>query len=77
MSPRIPRAPSTPKLKIGQDFMPMPGDPDYQAMQDARRGQTFVPQRRSNFRRDVMPALVATGIGFGMGVVLAWSAGLL
>lgn len=77
VSPRIPRAPSTPKMQLGQDFMPMPGDPDYQAMQDARRSQTDVPRRRSNFRRDVMPALVATGIGFGLGVVLAWSAGLL
>jgi hypothetical protein len=36
-----------------------------------------MPRRRSTFRRDVMPALVATGIGFGLGVVLAWSAGLL
>jgi hypothetical protein len=77
VSPRIPRAPSTPKLQLGQDFMPMPGDPDYQAMQDARRSQTHMPRRRSTFRRDVMPALVATGIGFGLGVVLAWSAGLL
>jgi serine/threonine protein kinase len=77
VSPRIPRAPSTPKLQLGQDFMPMPGDPEYQTMQDARRSHTHVPQRRSNFRRDVMPALVATGIGFGLGVVLAWSAGLL
>ena len=77
VSPRIPRAPSTPKLQLGQDFMPMPGDPDYQSMQDARRSQTHMPRRRSNFRRDVMPALVATGIGFGLGVVLAWSAGLL
>jgi serine/threonine protein kinase len=77
MSPRIPRAPSTPKLQMGQDFMPMPGDPDYQSMQDARRVQTHVPRGRSHFQRDVLPALVATGIGFGVGVVLAWSAGLL
>jgi len=77
VSPRIPRAPSTPKLQLGHDFMPMPGDPDYQALQDARRSQTHMPRRRSKFQRDVMPALVATGIGFGLGVVLAWSAGLL
>jgi serine/threonine protein kinase len=77
VSPRIPRAPSTPKLRMGQDFMPMPGDPDYQDMLDSRSSQTRMPRRRSNFRRDVMPALVATGIGFGLGVVLAWSAGLL
>jgi len=77
VSPRIPRAPSTPKLQIGQDFMPLPGDPDYQSMQNARRSQTHMPKRRSNFQRDVMPALVATGIGFGLGVILAWSAGLL
>jgi serine/threonine protein kinase len=77
VSPRIPRAPSTPKMKMGQDFMPMPGDPEYQDLVDARRSQTHMPHRRSNFRRDVMPALVATGVGFGLGVALAWSAGLL
>lgn len=77
VSPRIPRAPSTPKLRMGQDFMPMPGDPDYQELVEARSSQTHAPRRRSHFRRDVMPALVATGIGFGLGVVLAWSAGLL
>jgi serine/threonine protein kinase len=77
MSPRFPRAASTPKLRMGQDFLPMPGDPDYQELVDARGSHTRLPRRRSNFRRDVMPALVATGIGFGLGVVLAWSAGLL
>ncbi len=75
--PRIPRAGGTPKLRLGQDFMPMPGDPDYQELVDARRSQTQMPRRRSNLRRDVMPALLATGIGFGLGVILAWSAGLL
>jgi serine/threonine protein kinase len=77
VSPRIPRAPSTPKLQLGQDFMPLPGDPDYQSLHEARRSQTHVPRRQSSFRRDIMPALVATGIGFALGVVLAWSAGLL
>jgi serine/threonine-protein kinase len=77
VSPQIPRAPSAPKMRMGQDFMPLPGAPEYQDMVEARRSQTHVPRRRSNFRRDVMPALVATGIGFGLGVILAWSAGLL
>lgn len=77
VSPQIPRAPSTPKLRMGQDFMPMPGDPEYQELAEARRSQTRMPARRSNFRRDVMPALVAMGIGFGLGIALAWSAGLL
>jgi serine/threonine protein kinase len=78
VSPRIPKAPSTPKLKVGHDFMPMPGDPDYQELVDVRRSQTWAPRkRRSRFGRDVMPALVATGIGFGLGVALAWSVGLL
>lgn len=75
--PRIPRAGGTPKLRLGQDFMPMPGDPEYQVLVEARTSRTHVPRPRSNVRRDVMPALVATGIGFGLGVVLAWSAGLL
>lgn len=77
VSPRIPRAPSAPKLRLGQDFMPMPGDPEYRELVEARRSQTRVPRRRSNFRRDVLPALIATGVGFGLGVVMAWSAGLI
>lgn len=77
LMPRIPRAASTPKLRLGQDFMPMPGDPDYRELIEARRSSTHVPKRRSEFRRDVMPALVATSLGFGLGVALAWSAGLL
>jgi serine/threonine protein kinase len=77
LSPRIPRAPSAPKLRMGQDFMPMPGEPEYRELIEARRSRTHVPRRRSNFRRDVMPALVATCIGFGIGIALAWSAGLL
>lgn len=76
-SPRIPRAPSTPKLRMGEDFMPMPGDPDYDHLQEARRWQTYAPRRRGGFRRDVMPAMVATAFGFALGIVLAWSAGLL
>jgi serine/threonine-protein kinase len=75
--PRIPRAGGTPKLRLGQDFMPMPGDPDYQVLVEARSSQTRMPRPRSKLRSDVMPALVATGLGFGLGVVLAWSAGLL
>jgi hypothetical protein len=55
----------------------MPGDPDYQEIVEAQRSATHVPERRSKLRRDVMPALVATGLGFGLGVALAWSAGLL
>jgi serine/threonine protein kinase len=77
LMPRIPRAASTPKLRAGHDFMPLPNDPDYGDLSEARRSQTLAPRRRSKFRRDVLPALVATGIGFGFGVVLAWSAGLL
>ena len=46
VSPRIPRAPSAPKLKVGQDFMPMQDDPQYQELTDARRSQTHKPKRR-------------------------------
>ena len=77
VSPRIPRAPTAPKLRLGQDFLPMPGDPEYQEITESQRLPTHAPRRASSFKRDVMPALLATGIGFGLGVALAWSAGLL
>ncbi len=77
VSPRIPRAPTAPKLLMGQDFLPMPGDPEYQEITESHRSPTHAPRRGSSFRRDMLPALVATAIGFGLGVVLAWSAGLL
>jgi serine/threonine protein kinase len=77
VSPRIPRAASTPKLRIGQDFMPMPGAPEYQELVDAQTSQTLAARPRASLRRDVMPALIATSVGFGLGVVMAWSAGLL
>lgn len=77
VSPRIPRAPTAPKLRMGQDFLPMPGDPGYREITEAQRSPTHVPRQASSFKRDVMPALLATGIGFGLGVALAWSAGLL
>ncbi len=76
-SPRIPRAPSTPRLQLGRDFMPMPGAPEYDSVLETHRSQTHMPRGGSNFRRDVMPALVATGIGFALGMVLAWSGGLI
>jgi serine/threonine-protein kinase len=77
VSPRIPRAPSTPKLRMGHDFMPLPGDPDYQQMVEARRSQTHMPRRRSSIGQGLAPALIATGVGFSLGILLAWSAGLL
>jgi serine/threonine-protein kinase len=77
VSPRIPRPPSAPRLRLGQDFMPLPGDPEYKSLLELRRSPTSVPERRSSFRGNVVPALTAIGVGFGVGIVLAWSAGLL
>jgi serine/threonine protein kinase len=77
VSPKIPRAPSAPRLRLGQDFMPMPGDPEYQKLLESRRSTTSTPERRPRLRGNVIPALTAVGVGFGVGIVLAWSAGLL
>ena len=57
--------------------MPLPNDPQYRELVPARGSAPHASGGGSSFRRDVMPALLATGFGFGMGVILAWSAGLL
>jgi serine/threonine protein kinase len=75
VAPRFPRSPSTPRLELGKDFMPSPGEGGWEDAQ-ARRQSTQVPVRRSGVR-NAWPALIATGIGFGIGVVIAWLSGAL
>jgi serine/threonine-protein kinase len=75
VAPRFPRSPSTPRLELGKDFMPSPGEAGWEEAQE-RRQPTQVPVRRSRIR-NAWPALIATGIGFGIGVVIAWLSGAL
>jgi serine/threonine-protein kinase len=74
VAPRIPRSASTPRLEAGTDFMPLQGDPDYDDSLTARRSATVAPIRRIG--SNAWPALIATGIGFGLGVVIAWASGM-
>lgn len=74
-SPRIPRAPSTPDLVPGRDYSPLPGDPRWSLAEDEpARGP-----RRGRFAlgRRLLPALAATGIGFVLGVAVAWALGVI
>jgi serine/threonine protein kinase len=73
MSPRLPKAPGSPKLELGRDFMPTLDDPARTVEAEARASDTQSPMRRGA----LMPALLAMALGFGAGVVIAWTAGLI
>ncbi|MEO8905661.1 MAG: serine/threonine-protein kinase [Polyangiaceae bacterium] len=75
MAPRFPRSPSTPKLEAGKDFMPAQGDTGWEEVEQ-KRHSTQASMRRSGARK-AWPALLATGIGFGIGVIIAWLSGAL
>ncbi|HEY5377671.1 MAG TPA: serine/threonine-protein kinase [Polyangiaceae bacterium] len=75
VAPRFPRSASTPRMEVGKDFMPMPGESGWDELQE-RRTSTRAP-RTSSAGRNAWPALIATGIGFGIGVIIAWLSGAL
>ena len=82
-APRIPRAPSTPDLVPGRDFYPLPGDPSWPELKPEPQSEPApvapARPRRGTFvlGREALPALVATGIGFGLGVAVAWAIGVI
>ncbi|HET9931651.1 MAG TPA: serine/threonine-protein kinase [Polyangiaceae bacterium] len=76
MSPRLPRAPAPPKLEAGKDFLPMLGDPERDSEDAFRSAPTRTPESERR-RLDPRPALLAMAIGFGIGMVIAWLAGLI
>ena len=73
VAPRFPRSASTPRMEAGKDFMPSPGQPGWEQA-EARRLSTRAPEVRRK-GGNAWPALIATGIGFGLGVVIAWLSG--
>jgi serine/threonine-protein kinase len=73
MAPRLPKAPGSPKLELGRDFMPTLDDPARTEEAELRAKRTDAPERS----RALLPALLAMALGFGAGVVIAWSAGLI
>ena len=73
MAPRFPRSANSPRMEVGKDFMPTQGETGW-AEVEARRQSTRAPQLRRR-GHDAWPALVATGIGFGLGVIIAWLSG--
>ena len=73
VAPRFPRSANSPRLEAGKDFMPRQGEPGW-AEAEERRISTqapTVPRSTGN----AWPALIATGIGFSLGVVIAWLSG--
>jgi len=79
IAPRIPRDAGTPQLQVGTDFMPRPGEAGWEQIQAQRAAQS-TPTHQPSLRRSsrsAWPALVAIGIGFAIGVVVAWFSGVL
>ena len=75
VAPRFPRSASTPRMEAGKDFMPLPGAAGWEEI-ESRRAPTELPSLRRT-GRNAWPALIATGIGFAIGVIIAWLSGLL
>jgi len=75
VAPRFPRSASTPRLEAGKDFMPAQGEPGWADVED-QQFPTRAPKARGA-GRNAWPALIATGIGFGIGVIIAWLSGAL
>jgi len=73
VAPRFPRSANSPKLEVGKDFMPSQGEPGW-AEAEERRISTRAPNVR-RVGRNAWPALIATGIGFALGVAIAWLSG--
>jgi eukaryotic-like serine/threonine-protein kinase len=73
VAPRFPRSANSPRLEVGKDFMPRQGEPGW-AEAEERRLSTQAPQARPA-GRNPWPALIATGIGFALGVAIAWLSG--
>jgi hypothetical protein len=75
VAPRFPRSASTPRLQAGKDFMPSQGEPGWAELDD--RQHPTLPPKALGAGRNAWPALIATGIGFGIGVIIAWLSGAL
>jgi serine/threonine-protein kinase len=75
VAPRFPRSASTPRLEVGKDFMPLLGNASWEEL-ESRRAPTRLPSLRRT-GKNAWPALIATGIGFAIGVVIAWLSGVL
>lgn len=73
VAPRFPRSASTPRLEAGKDFMPSPGEPGWEEAEERRLSTQ--PPRLQRTGSNAWPALIATGIGFGLGVIIAWLSG--
>ena len=67
------RSASTPRLEVGKDYMPSPGEAGWHEAEE-RRVTTQAP-RLQRAGGNAWPALIATGIGFGLGVLIAWLSG--
>ncbi|HET7541928.1 MAG TPA: serine/threonine-protein kinase [Polyangiaceae bacterium] len=73
LAPRIPRSANAPRLEAGKDFTPHPGGAGWEEVPERRLATLAPPEGRASSH--VWPALVATAVGFGLGVAIAWLSG--
>ncbi|HYP97803.1 MAG TPA: serine/threonine-protein kinase [Polyangiaceae bacterium] len=75
VAPRFPRSANSPRLEVGKDFMPRQGEPGWREAEERRISTQAPTVRRAT--QNAWPALIATGIGFGLGVAIAYLSGAL
>ncbi len=73
VAPRFPRSANSPRMEVGKDFMPSQGEPAWAEVEERRLSTQSPHLRRAG--RNAWPALVATGIGFRLGVLIPWLSG--
>jgi len=76
LAPRFPRSANSPRMQLGRDFLPRQGEPGWGEVEERRLStQAPHPPQPRRAGRGPWLALLATGVGFGVGVLIAWLSG--
>ena len=75
IAPRFPRSANSPRLQVGKDFMPTQGEPGWAEVEEPPLSTQAPPVPKVWRLAGAWPALIATAVGFGTGVLIAWLSG--